>query len=60
LAEMLHWAISPDELRIPREVLCWLHELMGVREVVGFPDLSSPHALPFTHRRKIHRPTRKR
>jgi len=47
LAEMLSWKTSPDELRILREILCWLHERLGLCSVVGFPDLSSPHALPF-------------
>jgi hypothetical protein len=47
LWEASTWAISPDELRALREILCWLYERLGWCSVVGFPDLSAPHACPF-------------
>lgn len=69
LGEMLRWNVSADESRILREILCWLHERLGLCSVVGFPDLSSPHALPFlppstgsrgrASRSRVRKPTRK-
>lgn len=46
LTDISNWNSSSDELRVAREILCWLHERLGVCSVVGFPDLSSPHAAP--------------
>lgn len=46
LVEMLGWNASPDELRALREIVCWLYERLTLCSVVGFPDLSSPHAAP--------------
>jgi hypothetical protein len=70
LTEMSRWYKSPDEWRILRELLCWFHQYLGVCSVVGFPDLSSPHAPPFTppsagshgraNRSRVRGPTRKR
>lgn len=70
LGEMPSWVTSPDELRILRTVLCWLHERLAVCSIVGSPDLASPHALPFnlprlgshgrTARTRTRKPTEKR
>lgn len=70
LAEMFHWNTSPHEFRVLREVLCWLHEYLGMFSIVGFPDLDHPHALPFSppsagsrdrsSRNRAHRSARKR
>lgn len=46
LADLPGWNVSPEVLRDLREILCWLHERLGLCSVVGFPDLSSPHAVP--------------
>lgn len=70
LDEMPSWATPPDESRILRTILCWLHEHLAVCSIVGPPDLASPHALPFkllrqrsrggAARTKVRKPTEKR
>ena len=70
LDEMPNWVTSPDESRILRTILCWLHERLAVCSIVGPPDLASPHALPFnllrlgsrrpTARTKVRKPAEKR
>lgn len=61
LAGMPSWNASPEALRDLREILCWLHERLWACSVVGFPDLSSSHALPFNPPRAgSHRPAGRR
>jgi hypothetical protein len=56
LSETSSWVTSPGEMRILRAILCWLYERLGLCSVVGFPDLSAPHALPFNQpRTRSHR-----
>lgn len=44
LAETSRWTTSPDELDVLRIILYWLQDRLQLCSVVGFPDVSSPHA----------------